>query len=340
MDIHCESISAVIQQKKTEERRNSNLRLFGQHLMLGQRTVIGLTFVLIFGAVCNTASASGESAAMMRISERKAVQLGYRDSSIPFSYLAGSKEPVGMSIDLCKKIVDAIAQELKLKSLDLIWVPVTSSNRVPLMKEGKIDLECGATTNTADRRRDVAFTIPHYVAGVRILSRASVPLMTPSELEGKSVSTTKGGAAAEMLEALNKQLRKPVKLQLFSQTAEGFAAVREGRADAWVTDDIQLVAQRAAAPNPKDFVISKTHLSVEPLAIMLPKDDATLKMIVDRAMRTLMRSGDVNRLYSKWFEEPIPPKGINLQLPVHTLTREIYRSPTDFVPDLRILRMQ
>jgi ABC-type amino acid transport substrate-binding protein len=281
-----------------------------------------------------------DSVTLAGVLQRETIRLGYRDSSVPFSYTAGKGEPMGFAIDLCRNIVESIAQELKLKRLGVEWVPVTSSTRISLMKEGKIELECGSTTNTAERRRQVAFTIPHYIAGVRILSRSNKPLTNPSQLEGRNVSTNNGSTAAEMLEFFNQQLRIPIKLQLFSQSLESFSAVQSGKAEAWVHDDIQLFSQRAMSASPGDYVISNVHLSIEPLAIMLPKDDAAFKALVDRTMRSLMRAGEVRRLYSKWFEEPIPPKGINLQVPLNSLTKDLYRSPTDYVPDLRILRMQ
>lgn len=284
-------------------------------------------------------TAAPDSPTLAAIVRRDAVRLGYRESAVPFSYAVDGK-PMGYAIDLCKRLVEAIAQQAKVRQLVIEWVAVTSANRIERMKQGEIDLECGSTTNTADRRRQVAFTIPHYVAGVRILSRATAAVTTPSALEGKSVSTNKGSTAAELLDDIDKRLRTPVRRQLFNQSTESFAAVERGEAAAWVHDDIQLFSQRALSARPTDYVISGVHLSVEPLAIMLPRDDAGFKALVDRTMKGLMRSGEAGRLYAKWFESPIPPKGVNLQVPLNALTRDVYRAPTDFVPDLRILKMQ
>ena len=315
--------------------------------MVNQLAALALCIILatagnpVFGATSPPQMQGiSNSATLASVLQRETIRLGYRDSSVPFSYTAGKGEPVGFAIDLCRYIVESIAQELKLKRLVVEWVPVTSSTRIPPMKEGKIDLECGSTTNTSERRRQVAFTIPHYIAGVRILSRSDRPITSPSLLEGRSVSTNKGSTAAEMLEFFNQQLGIPIRLQLFSQSLESFSAVQSGKAEAWIHDDIQLYSQRAMSASPRDYVISSAHLSIEPLAIMLPKDDAAFKALVDRTMRAFMRSGEVRRLYSKWFEEPIPPNGINLQVPLNFLTKDLYRSPTDYVPDLRILRMQ
>lgn len=291
------------------------------------------------GAAGSVDAAPG-SPILENLAQTKTIRLGFRDSSIPFSYIGSQGEPLGFSVDLCKRIVDSMAQDLKLKQIAIDWVPITSSTRISAIKTGKIDMECGSTTNTADRRKDVAFTVPHYIAGVRILSRANAALSTPMALEGKTVSTNQGSTAADMLVAFNGQLRRPIKLLLFATSAESFGAVRDGKADAWLHDDIQLIGQRALASNPADYVVSSAHLSVEPLAVMLPRDDAELKAAVDRHVRSLMRSGEIHKLYAKWFELPIAPNGVNLRLPMNSLTRDIYRNPSDYVPDLRVLRLQ
>jgi len=291
------------------------------------------------GVALNVDAAPG-SPVLENLVQTQRIRLGFRDSSIPFSYVGTQGEPLGFSVDLCKRVVDALAQDLKLKQATIDWVPITSATRISAIKTGRIDMECGSTTNTVDRRKDVAFTVPHYVAGVRILSRADAPLSTPMELEGKTVSTNKGSTAADMLAAFNGQLRQPIKLLLFATSAESFGAVRDGRADAWLHDDIQLVGQRALAPNPAQYVVSSAHLSVEPLAVMLPRGDAELKAAVDRHVRSLMRSGEIHKLYAKWFEQPIAPTGVILRLPMNFLTRDIYRNPSDYVPDLRVLRLQ
>jgi glutamate/aspartate transport system substrate-binding protein len=302
-------------------------------------SIAAAAILLVAGA--QPGLAAGASPTMARIAQRQEIRLGHRDSSIPFSYVAaGSAEPVGFTVDVCKRLVNAISQELKVKSLTIIWIPVTSATRVSMMQEGKIDLECGSTTNTADRRRDVAFTIPHYVAGVRILSPRRAALESPMALQGKTVSTNKGSTAAEMIESFNRQLSRPINVLLFATSSESFAAVRDGKADAWMHDDVQLVGQRAASETTRDFVISSSHLSIEPLAVMLPKSDPAFKVFVDASMRSLMRSGEMERLYSVWFEKPIQPNGMSLNLPINFLTHDIYRNPSDYVPDLRLMRLQ
>ena len=263
---------------------------------------------------------------LKKIKETGAVSLGHRESSVPFSYYDDRQQVVGYAMDLCARIVDRVKSELKL---DTKLNPVTSATRIPLMANGTIDLECGSTTNNLERQKQVAFTITHFVTANRFVSKKSANLQTVDDLKGKTVVSTSGTTNIKQITEIGAQKGLNLNILAAKDHAEAFLMVETGRAAAFVMDDILLFSLVAASKSPKDYAISNDALSVEPYGIMLRRDDPSFKKVVDEAMIATYKSGAINPIYEKWFLKPIPPKGVNLDVPVSDAFKKVIASPTD-----------
>lgn len=268
-----------------------------------------------------------------KIRETQTITIAHREASLPFSYLDDSKKPVGYAMDLCLKIVDAVKRELKLSQLNVVFLPVTPSSRISSIVEGKADLECGSTTNNAERRKQVAFTIPHFIAGARMVVRTDSGIKNWSDLRNKRVVSTKGTTTVKLLNDRDKVRALGLNLVEAKDHAESFSKVEKGEAEAFPMDDVLLFGLRANAKDPNAFAVVGDLLSTEPYAIMLRKDDAAFKVVVDREMGRIINDGELVKLYDKWFRNPIPPKGINMNMPMGYLLRDTLRFPTDKVAD-------
>ncbi|RIX40969.1 MAG: amino acid ABC transporter substrate-binding protein [Rhodocyclales bacterium GT-UBC] len=282
--------------------------------------------VLIAGLPAQSAQAAETS--LQRMARTGTVVIGYRESSIPFSYLDESKRPVGYSIDLCRRLVGAIGKQLK-REMKTEMRLVTSANRLDAVVNGQVDLECGSTTNNAERRARVAFTVPHFLTAARFMVRADSPIKGHIDLHRAVVVTTRGTTAETLFRQLNLQSR----LEIAPDHAAAFAMLAAGKADAFMMDDILLASLRAAAPDPERYRILDETYRVEALAIMFSRDDPELKALVDREMKRLILDGEVETIYRQWFERPIPPNGINLRWPIGRLLRNSFRYPSDWAPD-------
>ncbi|WP_061538561.1 amino acid ABC transporter substrate-binding protein [Collimonas fungivorans] len=268
-----------------------------------------------------------------KIRDDQTIIIGYRENLSPFSYLDEGKKPIGYAIDLCSKIVEAVRHELKLTQLKVNYIPVTSSNRIPLMIDGKMDLECGATTNNAERRKQIAFTVPHFFASVRMVVKANSGIKNWENLRDKRVVTTTGTTTVKLLTDRDKVRALNLKLIEGKDVPDSFNKVESGEADAFPMDDVLLFTLRAGAKDPGSFNIVGSPLSAEPYAIMMRKDDAPFKALVDREMARIIYSGEMVKLYDKWFKYPIPPKGSVLNMPMSYLLSDSLRFPTDKVGD-------
>ena len=267
--------------------------------------------------------------ALKKIKETGAVTLGHRESSVPFSYYDDKQQVVGYAMDLCNRIVDAVKSKLKLAKLDVNLNPVTSATRIPLIANGTVDLECGSTTNNLEREKQVSFTITHFVTANRFVSKKAANLKTVEDLRGKTIVSTSGTTNIKQITEINGQKGLSLNILAAKDHAEAFLMVETGRAAAFVMDDILLYSLVASSKAPGDYVISADALSVEPYGIMLPRDDAPFKKVVDEEMISTYRSGAINAIYDKWFLKPIPPKGINLNVPMSASFKKVIASPTD-----------
>lgn len=264
------------------------------------------------------------------IKETGTITLGFRDSSIPFSYLDDNQKPVGFAMDICYKIVDAIKKELKLDKLEVKLAPVTSSNRIPLLANGTIDLECGSTTNNAEREKQVAFTNTHFLTASRFVSKKANKLNMIDDLKGKSVVSTAGTTNIKQLTEANAARNLGANIIPAQDHAEAFLMVETDRAAAFVMDDILLASLVAGSKDPSAYVISKDAFSKpEPYGIMLRKDDPAFKKLVDAATAALYTSGEGQKLYDKWFMSKIPPKGLNLNTPIAPELKAEFAKPSD-----------
>lgn len=269
-----------------------------------------------------------------QIRSSQAITIAHRDSSIPFSYLDAEYKPVGYAMDLCLKVVDALRRELKLPALKVNYLSVTSATRIPSIAQGKAAMECGSTTNTAERRKQVDYTIAHFISSARFLVRQDSGLLKLEDLNGRNVVSTKGSTNIKTLERINAERSLNMKVLEAADHGEAFGMVAQKKADAFAMDDVLLFGLRANSAQSEAFSVIGKPMTIEPYAIMLPKGDAAFKKLVDAEMRRIILSGEINAIYRKWFEQPIPPKGINLNLPMPYMLRDSFKYPSDKVADL------
>ena len=289
-----------------------------------------LGLVLAAGLGVSQAGAEELTGTLKSIKDTGAITLGFRDSSIPFSYLDDNQKPVGFAMDICYKVVDAIKSELKLDKLEVKLNPVTSSTRIPLLANGTIDLECGSTTNNAERQKQVSFTNTHYLTASRFVSKKANKLDMIDDLKGKSVVSTAGTTNIKQLTEANAARNLGITIIPAKDHAEAFLMVETDRAAAFVMDDILLASLVAGSKDPNAYAISKDAFSKpEPYAIMLRRDDPAFKKVVDTATAKLYTSGEGLKLYDKWFTQKIPPKGLNLSVPMSAELKHEFAKPSD-----------
>ncbi|MFP5462008.1 MAG: transporter substrate-binding domain-containing protein [Gammaproteobacteria bacterium] len=288
-----------------------------------------LAIALVLGALAGGAAAQELTGTLKKVKELGAITVGHRESSIPFSYLDDRQQPIGYAMDLCMKIVDAVKAELKMPNLQVKLQPVTSSNRIPLLQNGTIDLECGSTTNSVQRQQQVAFGPTYFVINVTAAVKKSSNINSLADLNGKTISTTSGTTSVPLFKAYKKTETANVKEIYGKDHAESFLLMADDRAAAFVMDDILLAGQIANSKTPSAFRILEESLRQEPYSMMLRKDDPQFKALVDRSVGAVMKSGEIERIYAKWFTSPIPPKGINLNFPATPPIRDAFANPND-----------
>jgi glutamate/aspartate transport system substrate-binding protein len=290
--------------------------------------ILGL--VLAAGLGVSGARAEELTGTLKTIKETGVLTIGYRDSSIPFSYLDDNQKPIGFALDICYKIADAIKTELKLDKLEIKMNPVTSSTRIPLLANGTVDLECGSTTNNPERQKQVAFTNTHFLTASRFAAKKANNLMTIDDLKGKTVASTAGTTNIKQLTEANAARNLGITIIPAKEHAEAFLMVETDRAAAFVMDDILLASFIAGSKDPGAFTISKDAFSKpEPYGIMLRRDDPAFKKVVDAATAKLYTSGEGQKLYDKWFMSKIPPKGLNLNTPIAPELKAEFAKPSD-----------
>jgi len=291
-------------------------------------TLVRLALALLASATL-AAPALAQDGTLKKIKDSGSITIGHRDASLPFSYYDDKQQPIGYAMDLCMKIVDAVKAELKLPKLEVKYQLVTSANRIPLMGNGTIDLECGSTTNNIARQEQVWFTITHFVTANRWVAKKSSSVRKLADLKGKTIVSTAGTTNIKQITEINAAQGLGMNIISANGHPEAFQMVETGRAVAFVMDDILLAGLAAQSRSPNDYEISADALSVEPYGIMLRRDDKAFKAVVDKAMSDVYKSGQINPIYSKWFEKPVPPKGVNLQLPMGAAFKKVIANPTD-----------
>jgi glutamate/aspartate transport system substrate-binding protein len=252
------------------------------------------------------------------------VVMGVRESSAPLSYTLGNNQFTGYHVELCQRILKSI-----LPGVPVEYVAVTSANRIPLVQNGTVDIECGSTTNNATRQKDVSFALTTYVTEVRTAIKTSSKIKSVADLNGKNVATTTGTTSVALLRK-NKRAQGIQFNEVYGKDhADSFLLLESGRADAFVMDDNILAGLIASSKTPKDYAIVGETLNVEPIAIMVRKDDPKFKKAVDDYIRGAMKDGELNLLYTKWFLKPIPPKDTSVNLPMGKILAGLVKAPTD-----------
>src|SRR5215467_11407064 len=285
---------------------------------------------IVCAALAAPAAAQTPTGTLKKIKETGTISVGYRESAIPFSYLDDKQQPIGYAMYLCMKIVDAVKADLKMPNLKVNLQPVTSSNRIPLLQNGTIDLECGSTTNSVERQKQVAFGPTYFVINVTAAVRKDSAIKSLADLNGKTISTTAGTTSVPLLRQYDKTKNADIKSIDAKDHAESFLLMSQGRTSAFVMDDILLAGLIANSPNPGDYMIlSGESLRTEPYSMMLRKDDPQFKALVDKTVGGVMKSGEIDKIYAKWFTSPIPPKSISMNFPETPAIKEAFTNPND-----------
>ncbi|MCO5338436.1 amino acid ABC transporter substrate-binding protein [Delftia tsuruhatensis] len=274
---------------------------------------------------------SGVSAAgvLDKIQAGGALVIAHRESSVPFSYIdTRSGKPVGYALDLCLRLAEAVRKQTGRKDMKVEFLMVTPANRMAVIEQGKADMECGSTTNNAQRRQTVAFTVPHFITGARMLVKADSTINAMEDLKGKKLVSTKGTSPMALVTQANRQRLMGITIVEAPDHARALEMVEKGEADAFVMDDVLLNGLAAARPDPRALKVVGKFLSTEPLAIMLPKADTAFKKLVDEEMKQIITSREIHPIYEKWFLQPIPPSSTNLNLPISYLLRDFWKYPT------------
>lgn len=268
--------------------------------------------LLVGGSVATTASAQ----TLKKVADSNKITVSYREASVPFSYLIGSTKAVGFAVELTEAIVDDVRKKLKKPDLQVAYMPVTSQNRIPLLVNGTYDLECGSTTNNSARAKDVDFAINHFYTGTRLLVKKSSGIKNYADLAKKTVASTTGTTNVQVLRKYNTDKNLDMQFVLGKDHDDSLLLVENDRAVAFGMDDILLFGLKANSKDPASLEVVGDSLQVEPYACMLRKGDPEFKKLVDGTIARLMKSGEFTKMYDKWFMSPIPPKGVNLNLPM------------------------
>jgi ABC-type amino acid transport substrate-binding protein len=289
-------------------------------------------FALSLGLLAITAQTSFAQElgpTLNKIRDGGVMVIGHREAAIPFSYYDADQKVVGFSQDLCLKVVDAVKLTVKKPDLAVRMLPVTSQNRITLVQNGTIDIECGATTNTKARHAQVAFSDTIFLALTKLLVKSDSGIKDFSDLTNMTVVTNAGTTAEAILRRLNTEKNLNMNIISAKDYGDSFLALQTGRAKAFMLDDVLLSGARTLARNPADWIVTGTAQSLEPYAFMMRNDDPQFKKLVDETLSKLMTSGQINAIYAKWFQQPVPPKNINFQFPVSPELKALYAKPND-----------
>jgi glutamate/aspartate transport system substrate-binding protein len=293
----------------------------------GERMKLSL---LVAAGLLAAAAAQAQTAdTLKKIKDTGSVTMGVRESSGSLSYTLGDGKYVGYHIDICTQVLADIQKQLGLAKLDVKYQPVTSQNRIPLVQNGTVDIECGSTTNNAARQKDVAFAVTTFVEEVRIAVKADSGITSIAQLNGKKVATTTGTTSVQLLRKHERGANVNFEEVFGKDHADSFLLLESGRADAFVMDGQILAGNIARAKNPADFKIVGEVLSTEPIAIMMRKDDPAFKKAVDDSIKAMMTRGDLAKMWDKWFMQPIPPSNTKVGLPVNENTKAAWATPND-----------
>lgn len=303
-------------------------RAMGNALTIKNCLVAVVGFCLV-AAGSETRAADDLTGTLKKIKDAGSISVGHRESSIPFSYYDDKNEVVGYSQDLVMMVVDAVKKKLNMPNLQIKMIPVTSQNRIPLIQNGTIDVESGSTTNNLERQQQVAFSDTMFIIGTRLLVKKDSGIKDFPDLKGKNVVVTAGTTSERLIREMNQKNNMQMNIISAKDHGESFLTLQSGRAAAFMLDDALLAGERAKARKPADWEIVGTPQSKEAYGMMMPKGDAQFKTLVDETIAKAETSGEAAKLYQKWFQSPIPPKGLNLELPLSDDMKELFKNPND-----------
>jgi glutamate/aspartate transport system substrate-binding protein len=317
----------VVDLVPSRPRHGKNRRIEKEKTMTLGKVALAALVVTAFGV---SAEAQDLTGTLKKIKETGTITIGYRESSVPFSYLDDSQKPIGFAMDICGKIVDAVKAELKNDKITVALTPVTSATRIPLIANGTVDLECGSTTNNVERQKQVSFAPSHFLTANRFVSKKTNPIKSIEDLKGKTIVSTSGTTNIKQVNEVNAAKSLGINIIAAKDHAEAFLMVETDRAMAFAMDDILLAGLVAGSKAPSDYVISDLALSKpEPYGIMLRREDPAFKALVDKAVGALYTSADMPKLFAKWFQSPIPPKNLNLNVPLGDTMKKAFAKPND-----------
>ena len=294
-----------------------------------KRFAITAALATVLGASAVLPAQAQESLTLKKIKETGAITLGHRESSIPFSYYDDKQQVIGYSHELMLKVVDDIKANLKLGKLDIKLMPVTSANRITLIQNGTVDIECGSTTNNLERQKQVGFSTTIFVIGTKLMAKKDSGIKDFADLAGKNVVTTAGTTSERLIRKMNEDKQMKMNVISAKDHGEAFLTLETGRAVAFMMDDALLYGEIAKAKKPGDWLVTGTAQSKEAYGCMLKKDDPEFKKLVDASLTKAMTSGDAEKIYAKWFMNPIPPKGLNLNMVLSDEMKAAYKAPND-----------
>ena len=266
---------------------------------------------------------------LQKVADANKISVSYREASVPFSYLIGSKTAIGFSVELTEAVIDDVRKKIKKPNLEVNYMAVTSQNRIPLMVNGTIDLECGSTTNNSTRAKDVTFSTNIFYTGTRLLTKKDSGIKNYADLAGKTVASTTGTTNAQVIRKYSADKKLDMQIVLGKDHDDSLLLVENDRAKAFAMDDILLFGLRANSKNPAALEVVGDSIQVEPYACFMRKDDPEFKKLVDGTLARLIKTGEFNRLYTKWFMSPIPPKGVNLNLPMSAELKDNLKAMSD-----------
>jgi len=290
-----------------------------------------LSFAIAAALSAAVSLPASAGAVLDNIRDKGRIVIAHRESSVPFSYVDNGR-PVGYAVELCKRVAEAVRNKLGLKTMAVDYVKVTPADRIPVIVERRADLECGSTTNNAERRQKVSFTVAHYVTGARFMVRADSPIGDFQDFRGKKLVSTTGTTPLKAIAQANRELLLGITIVEAPDHARAVEMVEKGEVDGFAMDDVLLYGLRAGRADPAKLKVVGKFLTVEALAIMLSKDDPEFKQIVDDEMKRLVISHEAHTLYERWFASPIPPKNTALNIPMSYLLKDLWKYPTDWGP--------
>ena len=293
------------------------------------RFAVAAALATVLSASAVLPAQAQESLTLKKLKDTGSITLGHRESSIPFSYYNDQQQVIGYSQELMLKAVDGVKEQLKLAKLDTKLMPVTSANRITLVQNGTIDIECGSTTNNLERQKQVGFSTTIFVIGTKLMTKKDSGIKDFPDLVGKNVVTTAGTTSERLLRKMNEDKQMKMNIISAKDHGEAFLTLETGRAVAFMMDDALLYGEMAKAKKPGDWIVTGTAQSKEAYGCMVRKDDPEFKKVIDTALSKAMTSGEAEKIYAKWFMNPIPPKGLNLSMPLSDEMKALYKAPND-----------